>query len=576
MNDKYGIELDLIINKFKEKMQSIKSAFTGIKDQKINVNANTAQLNYLKSQIEEIEYLLNRADKGYDVGDTLKLEAKLERLKKQYNKIALAQKNVKNSANGMANSLDKGLSKVTSKIKRFGLSLLGIRSIFSLVSRASSAYLSQDTELTNKLQSVWAGLGAMLAPIIEGITNILAKAVKYINIFIKALTGVDLLARATSKSLGSMAKNAKASNKALAGFDELTNLDTSAGSEIDAGGLSGLNDVEIDTTWADRIRQFGEWVKANKSLIIGMFVGIGTAIAAIKIANFIKTIAGLNPIVAGISTLIAGIVITIKGIINYLRDPSWSNFIMILGGIALAVTGVALLFGGIPALITAIIGIIAALGLAVYKHWDEIKQTLSNVGKWIYDNVIRPVGDFFANLWENIKNSFQGAWNWILNAFSKGGQIFSGLKDGIVNVFKTIVNALIKGINKIIATPFNTINGLLNKIRSVDIFGVKPFEGFWGYNPLPVPQIPQLAVGTNYVPEDQLAYIHKGEAVVPKKFNSQEYFGNNEETNSLLREVINAVNNIEINPYTTVKDVGKASLQYINTRSRQLGESVVV
>ena len=96
----------------------------------------------------------------------------------------------------------------------------------------------------------------------------------------------------------------------------------------------------------------------------------------------------------------------------------------------------------------------------------------------------------------------------------------------------------------------------------------------WGFN---IPQIPQLSVGTNFVPEDQLAYIHKGEAVIPKKFNSQEYFGNsNDETNSLLNQVIEAIKNIEINPYTTIKDVGKASLQYINGKSRQLGESVVI
>lgn len=79
------------------------------------------------------------------------------------------------------------------------------------------------------------------------------------------------------------------------------------------------------------------------------------------------------------------------------------------------------------------------------------------------------------------------------------------------------------------------------------------------------------------MPEDQVAMIHKGEAVVPKKFNSREYFGRgNEETNYKLDQLIEAVREIEINPYTTIRDVGKASLNYINNKSRQLGESVVV
>lgn len=88
--------------------------------------------------------------------------------------------------------------------------------------------------------------------------------------------------------------------------------------------------------------------------------------------------------------------------------------------------------------------------------------------------------------------------------------------------------------------------------------------------------MPRLDVGTNYVPQDQVAMIHKGEAVIPKKFNSKEYFGSgNEETNAKLDTVIEAIKDIEINPYTTIRDVGKASLSYINTKSRQLGESVV-
>ena len=92
-----------------------------------------------------------------------------------------------------------------------------------------------------------------------------------------------------------------------------------------------------------------------------------------------------------------------------------------------------------------------------------------------------------------------------------------------------------------------------------------------------LPIINSYAVGTNYVPEDQLAFIHKGEAVVPAKYNNGGYVPqSNDETNYLLEQVITAINNIEINPYTTVRDVGKASLNYINSKSRQLGESVVV
>lgn len=614
MNDKYGIELEVITNKFNEKMQAIKNTFKSIENPTINVKTNTAQINYVKSQIEEIEYLLSRADKGFEVGDTLKLEAKLERLKNQYNQLIAKQNDLNVASNKANTNMEKGINKVTSRIKRFGLSLFGIRSIFSLVSKASSAYLSQDTALANKLQSVWAGLGAMLAPIIEGIANILAKAVKYINIFIKALTGVDLLARATSKSLGSMAKNAKASNKALAGFDDLTNLDTDTGGGIDAGGLSGLNDVEIDTTWADRIQQFGEWVKKNKTEIISFFTGVAGAILLIKMGvEGIKTL--------GIGVMIGSIVYTIQSLLDYLKDPSWENFGKIIQGVGGAIIGLGILIGSVP---VAVAGAIVLIVGTITKYWEQIKSFLQGgidwlVGKtdWvrehfgvvgetiytIFTSLLQGVLDIFDSIFTAIKGVFDGLIKFVKGVFSGDWKMaWEGIKDifsSIWNGIKGIVSSVVNTIKSILQSLWNTVkyivDGIWNAIKSVINFIIKGINvlirginklsfdipdwvpgiggGKFGFN---IPQIPQLAVGTNYVPEDQLAYIHKGEAVVPKKFNSQEYFGNNEEVSSKLDRVIEAIQNIEINPHTSIDEVGKASLKWINNRSRQLGESVVM
>ncbi len=47
------------------------------------------------------------------------------------------------------------------------------------------------------------------------------------------------------------------------------------------------------------------------------------------------------------------------------------------------------------------------------------------------------------------------------------------------------------------------------------------------------------------------------------------------ETNSLLEQLINQVANIDLNPYITVKDVGKASVKYINSQSRIKGTSLI-
>lgn len=154
--------------------------------------------------------------------------------------------------------------------------------------------------------------------------------------------------------------------------------------------------------------------------------------------------------------------------------------------------------------------------------WTFIK------GAFSLDNISK----FFSDAWEKIKspfstvatwfeNTFSTAWQKVKDVFSAGGKIFDGIKDGIADTFKLIVNKLIDGINTIIAFPFNKINGMLNSIREKSIFGTHPFEDLWEKDPLTVPQIPKLAQG-GYVKANtpQLAMIgdnrHYGEIVAPE------------------------------------------------------------
>ncbi len=45
------------------------------------------QIGYIKAQIEDIDYLLDKANKGYEVGDVLKLESKKEQLENRLLKL---------------------------------------------------------------------------------------------------------------------------------------------------------------------------------------------------------------------------------------------------------------------------------------------------------------------------------------------------------------------------------------------------------------------------------------------------------------------------------------------------------
>lgn len=178
-----------------------------------------------------------------------------------------------------------------------------------------------------------------------------------------------------------------------------------------------------------------------------------------------------------------------------------------------------------------IMGIIAAITLLVtaivlvVKHWDKIKAAGAAAWEWI-KNAWSKAGEWFSNLgksisdavskawqklkqgaadaWQGVKNvfakvgsffsdTFSRAWQKVKDIFSTGGKIFDGIKDGIATAFKNIVNKIIRGINKVVAIPFNAINKVLGKIRGVEILDYKPFKNL--ISEISVPEIPELERG---------------------------------------------------------------------------------
>ena len=150
-----------------------------------------------------------------------------------------------------------------------------------------------------------------------------------------------------------------------------------------------------------------------------------------------------------------------------------------------------------------------------------IEALLPNVRTAIED-VSKSVKDQFATIYQTIngkisalKQIFNGLTTFISGIFTLNWgrawlgvkTVFKGIFNGIKTAAKAPINFIINGLNKMIRG--------LNKIQlpDWDILGDLAGKGF------NFKEIPTLAVGTNYVPEDTLAMIHQGEAVVPKKFN---------------------------------------------------------
>jgi hypothetical protein len=134
-------------------------------------------------------------------------------------------------------------------------------------------------------------------------------------------------------------------------------------------------------------------------------------------------------------------------------------------------------------------------GEILVSLWDGIVKIFGDIGTWFSDRFDEAV-EGIKNAFKGIGEWFEGVWNSILSVFSKGGKIFEGIKEGVSAVFKTAVNWIIKGVNKVVAAPFKFVNGILNSIRNFDIPIIgKVFAGLWKNDPVPVPQIPMLASG---------------------------------------------------------------------------------
>lgn len=290
---------------------------------------------------------------------------------------------------------------------------------------------------------------------------------------------------------------------------------------------------------------------------------IGAAAAVIGLGLAFGVLGGaITAIVAGLVLLGVAIRDVIKNGFNSKNLTAITVALLTIGGAIAIITG-----AWIPLLIAAI----AAVVVWIVAKWTSIKewisktissidaafeQFLANVEEGVaaaVDWVIEKwtaVKDWFSGLWEKVssgavaawdgiksafksvpewfQSKFRDAWQKVKDVFSTGGRIWSGIKEGIESTFRTVVNAIIRGMNTIIAVPFNKINSMLNAIRNASFLGISPFQNMWGVNPLPVPQIPMLARGAVIPANRQFL------AVLGDQRN-----GNNlEAPESLLRQIV--------------------------------------
>lgn len=323
----------------------------------------------LKDRIKGLNDEIERQSKELEtVGDALsELFEEEEKATGGMGKLGSVIENVKNKGKGMSvaifrfgDDVSKSIQKGVNSLKRFSLSLLGIRSLYSLVSRATNAYMAQDEKLHTRMQANWIALGAVLAPIIERIVSLFQRLVAYINVFWRAFTGKNLIEIALNKvqkTAKGTTKAVKELNREIANIDEITNLNFDQGSgNIDAGGVGddayniedALNEiknmqlnpkvVEAVQNFAQKVKDIWNWCVKVKEKFEEWGISLGSVL---KLAGVIFGARQVGKIVSGISKIIgvsggtAGVygIVTALGVVDVYLGVTLYNRIKELGNV---------------------------------------------------------------------------------------------------------------------------------------------------------------------------------------------------------------------------------------------------
>lgn len=411
---------------------------------------------------------------------------------------------------GMAAALKSSAGSLVKLALIIGAIILAVKLIVDAVKNLAE----NNEEISNKLKAIgaalsnlWQGIitavASLIKPAVEWLVNAIYTLLGYLNAITKAWFNLDLFAEKQNKSVKETNKEAKKLKKTLAGFDTANVLSDSSG-----GGGGGAGEAAKPIEFPDvEIPEWVQWIADNKDTVLKFLEGVGLALAALKLTELLNT---LNLIGAlPIFLILAGLAITIQGIVDFINDPSWQNFLTILEGIALIVAGIAIAMGG---WIVALVALGVAIVAYVIQNWDKVKEILGKIWDWIYQNIIKPIGDGIVAMWNGIRNAFSSAWKWIQDkiinpikdafsklwnglkdgavkawtniksAFGKVGEFFSGIwntikqkftdigqkiGDAVGSAFKKAINAVLSVVDGVINTPIRAINKVLDVVNAV-------------------------------------------------------------------------------------------------------------
>lgn len=405
----------------------------------------------------------------------------------------------------------KRIATIAKKVFIFTLTAKALRAMRSVLLNTINADKQMSASLAQirgNLLTAFAPIYSFVLPAIRTLLSWLAKLTAVISSVFGAIFGQTASqAQANAKALYQQANATSAAGDAaekakrqLSGLDEMNRWESNDSSGGGSGGggsaapdFSGVSQVKLPDNVQAGLTKIGE---ALRSIIESL-----KRIWDSPVVQFVvKTV--LYVAMQRIAWIISSVGLVLEGIADILDGNVWEGIKKVGLGLLDLMNQIGGLQGGFKSLWEKVAS-------GALSAWEGIKNAFKSVPEWF-------------------QGQFRGAWQKVKDVFSAGGRIWSGIKEGIENTFRTVVNAIIRGMNTIIAVPFNKINSMLNTIRNASFLGISPFQNMWGVNPLPVPQIPMLARGAVIPANRQFL------AVLGDQRN-----GNNlEAPESLLRQIV--------------------------------------
>ncbi|HDR6821817.1 DUF2207 domain-containing protein [Bacillus thuringiensis] len=129
---------------------------------------------------------------------------------------------------------------------------------------------------------------------------------------------------------------------------------------------------------------------------------------------------------------------------------------MALAPIVAVITSIGWAMTGLVAIIPIIVALVVALGVAIYKNWDDIKQ-------WTID-AWNAIGEFLVGIWDGIVQWASETWNSISESTS---EVWNSIKEYLIEVWNGIVESLSEIWNSIVETTTEIWNSIVEYLTGI-------------------------------------------------------------------------------------------------------------